>query len=89
MEEMKIKEKKHLLLVLDGSIDLKKRSGIHNVHVQGESASADTVAAKEYPAELKVPREIDKAVFCYKVMYDEKKKKCSEQTSLLQYFTEK
>ena len=35
---------------------------------------------------MRVSREIDKAVFCYKVMYDEKKKKSLKQMTLLQYF---
>ena len=35
---------------------------------------------------MRVSREIDKAVFCYKVKYDEKKKKSMKQRTLLQYF---
>ena len=35
---------------------------------------------------MRVSREIDKAVLCYKVMYDKKKKKSMKQKTLLQYF---
>ena len=39
----------HLLQVMVGSTDLKKRHSLHNLKLKGEQASADSVASQQYP----------------------------------------